>query len=201
MAQDQLPENVERVRIWDPALRLFHWALVGTVVTAWILGQWGPNIMTLHFILGYVVIGLLAFRLIWGLFGPKTARFTQFIYGPRAILGYLRNMGKRTPSYWPGHNPVGALSTFAILAVLVFQVATGLISDPDDFVNVGPLAGAVGSETAGKAVLWHYWGSIAVLAIVALHVASIVFYAVWKRENLVRPMITGWKLVHRDRDT
>lgn len=195
-----LPEGVETVRLWDPALRLFHWALVVCVVTAWVLGRFGPNIMTLHFYLGYAVIGLLAFRILWGLFGPVAARFSHFLFGPRTTLAYVSKITKREPSYWPGHNPVGALSVFALLAILIFQVTTGLFSDPEDYINVGPLAGQVSSDMNRLATGWHYRGGFVILALVAAHLGAIGFYKLWKREDLIRPMITGWKAVRKDRD-
>ncbi|MCI2401095.1 cytochrome b/b6 domain-containing protein [Aliiroseovarius subalbicans] len=198
--RDQLPDGVEWRRVWDIALRLFHWALVVCVVTAWGLGRFGPAIMTLHFYAGYAVIGLLAFRILWGLVGPAPARFGHFLFGPSATLAYLKRLPKRVPSFWPGHNPVGALSVFGLLAILILQVATGLVSDPEDFINVGPLADQVSSQTNRLATTWHYRGSLIILALVALHLAAILFYRIWKREDLVRPMITGWKAVRKDRD-
>lgn len=195
-----LPEGVSRVKLWDPALRLFHWALVICVVTTWVLGRFGPSIMTLHFYLGYAIIGLLVFRLIWGLFGPAPARFSHFLFGPKKTLGYMAKVGRREPSYWPGHNPMGALAAFGLLALLVAQVATGLFTDPEDYVNVGPLAGSVDIETARMALGWHYRLSLVLLALVVLHVAAIAFYKLWKREDLVRPMITGWKAVRTNSD-
>ena len=200
MDTKDLPQGVTRVKLWDPALRLFHWALVICVVTTWVLGRFGPNIMTLHFYLGYAVIGLLAFRLVWGLVGPAPARFTHFIFGPRTTLAYMSKVARREPSYWPGHNPMGALAAFGLLALLAVQVATGLFTDPEDYVNVGPLAQHVDIETARAALSWHYRGSLALLALVGLHVGAIAFYKLWKREDLVRPMITGWKAVREDRN-
>lgn len=196
-SNSDIPATVERVKIWDPALRLFHWALVIAVVSAWGLGEFGPDIMTLHFYAGYAVCGLLAFRLIWGFVGPKTARFGHFIYGPKTVLTYLSGMFKREPSYWPGHNPVGAFAAFALLAILIAQAATGLMSDPDDFVNVGPLASTVGYDMATLSNRLHHLLSKAVMIIVVLHIAAIFFYKIWKRENLVTPMVTGWKLVKK----
>lgn len=184
-----------RVRIWDPALRVFHWVLAMLVVTNWCLGHWGPNVMTLHFWLGYTILALLVFRLIWGIVGPRPARFVSFVRGPRAVVRYLGHMFDRRPSLWPGHNPVGALAVVAMLAALFWQVGTGLISDPDDFINVGPLAGRVASRTAKSAVGWHHRGAVVILILVGLHVAVIAFYRLWKNENLVTPMITGWKWV------
>ncbi|MDP5306807.1 cytochrome b/b6 domain-containing protein [Paracoccus spongiarum] len=191
------PDEARRVRVWDPALRAFHWLLAGLVIANWLLGQFGPNVMTLHFWLGYAILGLLLFRVVWGVVGPESARFASFLRGPGAVAGYLRHLPRREPSHWPGHNPLGALSVVAMLAVLLAQVATGLISDPDDFINVGPLAGQVATATARKAVGWHNLGAQVILVLVILHVGIILFYRLWKNEDLVRPMLTGWKWVRR----
>lgn len=187
----------QRERIWDPALRVFHWSLAVLVVSNWLIGKIGPSDMSLHFWLGYAVIALLAFRLVWGFVGPAPARFTRFVRGPRAVLGYAREMARPRPSHWPGHSPVGALAVLAMLAVLILQVTTGLFADPQDYVNMGPLASEVSSATARMALRWHHRGADLILVLVLLHWAVIVFYRLWKREDLVRPMITGWKWVRR----
>lgn len=187
----------ERVKLWDPLVRGFHWLLASLVIVAWLLGKFGPSVMTLHFWCGYAVIALLVVRLVWGFVGPRSVRFQDFLYSPKAIAAYAKHLFRRQPSYWPGHNPLGGLSVFAMLAALLWQVGTGLISDPEDYINVGPLANDVGSELAVKAVGWHHTGSTLILILVALHVAMILFYAFWKRENLIKPMIDGWKLVIR----
>lgn len=188
----------EWVKLWDPLLRGFHWLLAALVITAWCLGQFGPDVMTLHFWCGYAVIALIAFRLIWGFVGPAPARFFHFIKGPGPVLRYMRHMGAREPSYWPGHNPMGGLSVLALLAALSAQTATGLIADPEDYINVGPLASRVSHDTATAAVGWHDRIGMIILLLVLLHVGVVLFYRFWKRENLVRPMLTGWKLVRRD---
>ncbi|MDO5604268.1 MAG: cytochrome b/b6 domain-containing protein [Paracoccus sp. (in: a-proteobacteria)] len=184
-----------KIRLWDPLLRGFHWLLAFFVIAAWLLGQFGPNQMTLHFWCGYIVAGLLVFRLIWGFAGPAPARFAHFLRGPGTTAAYMRQIFLREPSYWPGHNPLGALSVIAMLAVLAAQVTTGLISDPDDFINVGPLASSVSRQTASAAVGWHHTGAMIVLILVLLHVAVILFYRFWKHEDLVGPMIHGQKEV------
>jgi len=194
----QGPEQLETVKVWDPFLRLFHWALAICVTAAWILGEFGPDVMTLHFWFGYAVLGLLAFRLLWGLVGPEHARFRNFAYGPVSLVRYLRNMLKRKPSYWPGHNPVGGLFVFVILGIVLVQAVSGLFVDPEDYINVGPLAGTVDTETARAALSLHNSVTTLLLAIVVLHVAAIVFYARWKNEDLVRPMLTGRKTVRKD---
>ncbi|MFH5773031.1 cytochrome b/b6 domain-containing protein [Paracoccus sp. NGMCC 1.201697] len=193
-------DPVLEVALWDPLLRGFHWTLALFVSLGWCLGQFGPAKMTLHFWCGYVVIGLLLFRLVWGFIGPAPARFSHFLRGPGAVAGYMRGIFLREPSHWPGHNPLGALSVIAMLAVLAAQVSSGLISDPDDYINIGPLAGYVSPALRAKAVGWHEVGANLVLILVLLHVAMILFYRFWKREDLVRPMLTGRKQV-RDRGT
>lgn len=191
-------KDIETVRLWDPLLRGFHWLLAVFVTAAWLLGQFGPDVMTLHFWCGYVVIGLLAFRLVWGFVGPEPARFSSFLRGPGAIARYLRGFFLREPSYWPGHNPLGGLSVIALLAALAAQVSSGLIADPDDYVNVGPLANYVDAATRSAAVGWHETGATVILILVGLHLAAILFYRLWKHEDLIRPMITGRKRIRRD---
>ncbi|MDO5620492.1 MAG: cytochrome b/b6 domain-containing protein [Paracoccus sp. (in: a-proteobacteria)] len=185
-AGDQVGEPV-----WDLGTRLFHWGLVICVTGAWLLGEFGPNQMTLHFWFGYGVAGLLVFRLIWGLIGPRNARFVNFIYGPSSILNYAQGLLRRQPSHWNGHNPLGSLSVFAMLAALIVQVGSGLVADADDYINIGPLAKYVSTAISRQAVALHDTMQAVILLLVVLHIATIVFYRVWKRENLVKPMITG----------
>lgn len=187
----------EHVKLWDPLLRGFHWLLAFCVIATWLLGEFGPSVMTLHFWLGYVVIALLLFRLIWGFVGPAPARFTHFVKGPGPVLAYLRHMFERRPSYWPGHNPMGALAVLALLGLLIMQTASGLFSDPEDFINTGPLASKVSSATSKTATGLHNDGATLILLMVLIHVGIILFYRFWKHENLIRPMITGWKWIIR----
>lgn len=187
-----------RTKLWDPLLRGFHWLLAASVTAAWLLGKFGPAKMTLHFWLGYFVLGLLAFRLVWGFVGPAPARFSHFLRGPGAVARYAGHMFRREPSHWPGHNPLGALSVIAMLALLAAQATSGLFIDPDDFINVGPLADTVSAATRKSLRSWHHTGAALILILVLLHVAIILFYRVWKREDLVTPMVTGWKDVRED---
>jgi len=197
-ADDETRVEIETVRVWDPMLRLFHWSLTICVVAAWGLGKFGPDVMTLHFWFGYAVLALLAFRIVWGFVGPRHARFGNFLYGPVSLAKYLGGMFHRKPSYWPGHNPVGGLFVFVLLGLLAAHAATGLFADPEDYINVGPLAQYVSSDSARLALGWHATLSWVVLGIVALHVGAIAFYKKWKGENLITPMITGRKRVRKD---
>jgi cytochrome b len=153
--------------------------------------------MTLHFWSGYVIAGLLVFRLIWGLIGPQPARFASFLRPPGEVLRYAVHVWRREPSHWHGHNPMGGWWVAACLIVLVLQVLTGLIADPEDFVNVGPWASYVSAGMNRWATAMHDTLSGVLLALVGLHIAAVVFYRLWKREDLVRPMIHGKKKVRR----
>ncbi|MFD1794359.1 cytochrome B [Paracoccus aurantiacus] len=183
------------VKLWDPLLRGFHWLLAFFVISAWLLGNYGPTSMKWHFWCGYAVTFLLGFRLIWGFIGPAPARFSHFLRGPASIRRYMSHMFLREPSYWPGHNPLGALSVIAMLAALVAQVLTGMMSESENFVDAGPLAGYVSSATSDAAKNYHEFGANLLLILVLLHIAVIVFYRVWKREDLVGPMVHGRKQV------
>jgi cytochrome b len=189
---------LREVKLWDPLLRGFHWLLAFFVTAAWLLGNYGPTSMTLHFWCGYAVTFLLAFRLIWGFVGPEPARFSSFLRGPKAISDYMRHMFLREPSYWPGHNPLGALAVIAMLAALAAQVLTGMMSESENFIDAGPLASSVSSATRKAAKGYHEFGANLILALVLLHVGVILFYRFWKRENLIKSMVDGRKLVRRD---
>ena len=181
------------IRVWDLPTRLFHWtlalAMVGSVVSAKV----GGNAMEWHFRLGYLVLTLIAFRLLWGVVGGRWSRFASFVYAPATVLRYLRGQAAPGEHLDVGHNPLGSLSVFALLGMLALQLATGLVAD-DEIANVGPFNRFVSSDTAASATGWHKeWGQWILLALVALHIAAIVFYRLRHRLDLVRPMITGDK--------
>jgi cytochrome b len=181
------------VRVWDLPTRLFHWLLALAVVAAVVTANIGGNAMAWHFRLGYCIFALLAFRLFWGVVGGRWSRFASFVYGPGAVLRYLR--GERRPGEHVdvGHTPTGSLSVFALLAVLAVQVATGLVAD-DEIDNVGPLNKFASSDLAGQATSWHAdVGQWLIIALGALHVAAIVYYVARKGINLVGPMLGGDK--------
>ncbi len=179
------------VRVWDLPTRLFHWLLVAAVVGLVITGNLGGNWMTWHQRLGYAVLALLVFRLLWGLVGGRWSRFRHFVRGPGAVLDYLRGRGR--PHDEVGHSPLGALSVLAMLAVLAVQVGTGLISD-DEIAFVGPLARFVASDTAYAATAFHKsWGKLLVLGLIALHIAAIAYYRLRRGKSLLPAMLHGDK--------
>lgn len=138
--------------------------------------------------LGHVLLGLLIFRVIWGFVGTQTARFSDFVRGPSAVIAYLR--GSYDPARNIGHSPLAALSVLALLGVMLVQVGMGLFAgDPYDGAT-GPLNPLVGVMTADWLTDTHKWFYWVIFGMVALHLAAIAFYA-WKFQNLVGPMIGG----------
>ena len=187
---------MKTARIWDLATRIFHWLLVFSVIGLIITGNVGGNAMEWHFRLGYVVFTLLLFRIVWGLIGGHWSRFTTFIYSPKSMINYLK--GAHPKHHAIGHNPLGALSVFALLLTLSAQVATGLFSD-DEIAAVGPLAKYVSNATVSQASFYHAEvGKLFIILLVVSHIGAILFYLLKKRENLVKPMIHGDKLVDAD---
>lgn len=181
------------VKVWDHPIRLFHWALVALVATLWATGQFGA--LDIHMKVGVWALALLVFRLGWGVVGSPTARFSQFVRGPAAILEYVR-AARSGAARSVGHNPLGALSVLALLAVLIAQAASGLFTT-DDIVTNGPLVSTVSSKTAALLSTIHRLGAKLILALVAVHLAAVVFYTVVKKDDMIRAMLTGTKRVPR----
>ena len=147
--------------------------------------------MVWHFRLGYTVLALLVFRLVWGLVGGRWSRFSAFLYSPARLLQYLR--GAPHPEDGIGHSPLGALAVFVLLAVLVAQVGTGLLSD-DEIAFAGPLTQYVSNAVVGLATNYHKdIGQFLVLSLVGLHVLAIIFYVRVRKQQLIRPMLDGDK--------
>ncbi len=181
------------IRVWDLPTRLFHWFLMFCVVGLVITGNIGGNAMVWHGRLGYAVLTLLLFRLAWGLVGGHWSRFSSFLYAPSSILAYLRGQGR--PEHSVGHNPLGALSVFALLLVLLLQVSSGLFAD-DEIAFTGPLAGLVSGDWVSEATRYHKnVGKFILIALVVLHLAAIAFYKLVKKQSLVAPMVGGDKVV------
>lgn len=184
-----------RVRVWDLPTRLFHWTLMLCVIGSVVSAKIGGNAMVWHFRLGYVVLALLAFRLLWGVVGGHWSRFASFVYGPGALKRYLQGASRPDDHHEVGHSPLGALSVFALLALLAAQVGSGLFAD-DEIASSGPLVRFVSGATSSLLTGWHKnWGQWLILAMVALHVAAIVVYRVKRGRDLVTPMIAGDKLL------
>jgi cytochrome b len=189
-AADRTPRAVTRV--WDLPTRLFHWTLALLVVFSVVTAKVGGNWIDWHMRSGYTILALIVFRVIWGFAGSRYARFADFVRGPSAIAAYLRGMRSASAPAHAGHNPLGALSVLAMLAILLLQAATGLFAN-DSIANEGPLAKLVSGATSDLATRIHKLNQYAIFVLVALHLAAVAWYAFARRDNLVLPMLTGDK--------
>ncbi len=188
MPAEEAPSSV---RVWDLPTRVFHWLLAATVLGS-LLTAWS-DAMAWHFRCGLMALSLLAFRLVWGFVGGRWSRFTSFMFAPTTLLRYLRGESRPGEQLDVGHSPSGALSVFAMLAILLVQVGTGLVAD-DEIANIGPLNRFVAGATAASATSWHKsFGQYLVLALLGLHVVAIAWYRLKKRVDLVTPMLKGDK--------
>jgi cytochrome b len=185
------PERPAPVRLWDWPTRLIHWALVVLIPCLW--WTWRNGNIALHEQLGYLAIGLLLFRLLWGFVGASTARFAGFVRGPRAVAGYVRNLFSRAGEPVVGHNPLGGWSVLVLLGLLIAELSFGLFTQDVDGIESGPLARYVSYDTADAARHWHGLIFDLLLWMIGIHVAAILFYWLVKRDNLVGPMLTGRK--------
>lgn len=172
-----------KLPIWDLPTRLFHWSLVILIAFSWWTAE--EHYDDIHIWSGLAVVTLLIFRLLWGLFGSSTARFANFVRGPRAVFGYLRGGWRGI-----GHNPLGALSVIALLGLAILQVGLGLVASDEDGLMQGPLAHLVSVDTSEAAAELHEDLFNVLLAFIGLHVAAILYYRL-RGKRLVNPMITG----------
>lgn len=185
MTDDTPAPSRTRVRVWDLPTRLVHWLLVLGIAVSWWTGDTGR--LEWHRWSGYGLLGLVAFRIYWGFFGASTARFRNFLRGPRTVVQYLRGA-------WPpaaGHNPLGALSVLALLLALLAQIVLGLFAVDVDGIESGPLSLYVSFDAGRAAAQWHEALFEVLLWLIALHVAAIAYYGFVKRQNLAAGMLHG----------
>ncbi len=178
------------MRVWDLPIRLFHWIVVALIIVSYVSVNF--NWMQLHLLSGYTMLTLLLFRLAWGFFGSETARFGTFLRSPFAGLRHLARFPRREPDDQIGHNEAGGWMVLVMLLALVAQVGTGLFAN-DDGATYGPLEKYVGKDLSDEISDWHGLNFNILLALIGLHILAILAYAVVKRHDLVRPMLTGKK--------
>jgi len=175
-------------RIWDLPTRLFHvgfaCCVTGAIVTAKIGNTW----MDWHVRLGITALAMLTFRIIWGLFGPRYARFSQFVCGPVTVWRYISTITQQT-HHTPGHNPLGALSVIAMLAIIGVQAVSGLFAN-DDILTQGPFAQFVSDSTSALMTGVHQFNEKLVFLVIGMHLIAIFVYTA-KGQKLITPMICG----------
>ena len=188
----QSQKNPRQVNVWDLPTRVFHWLLVISFAAAYFSNLLGVSYFVYHLWSGYFVIILLVFRLFWGIIGSHHSRFINFIPNPIETIRYLQSLVKGKSKTYQGHNPLGAWMVILLIVALLVQAITGLFAN-DEIFNAGPLYAYVSHGIS----LWltgihkdlFYW----IFAAVVIHVLAVFFYLFIKRENLIKPMITGKK--------
>lgn len=173
------------VSVWDLPTRLFHWSIVLLFGMSWWSAE--NNAMEWHRLFGLIFLGLIIFRLIWGFIGGSTARFSSFVRSPFSAVSHIRSKGPRRV----GHNPMGGYSVVAMLLLLLVQVVTGLFSVDVDGIESGYLSHLVSFSQGRLASDIHEISFNVLLALIGLHILTILFYLVVRRRNLVTPMFTG----------
>ena len=179
--------GVTRIRLWDLPVRIFHWSLVVAVLVAFVTAKLGGDWMDWHGRAGLAIIGLVSFRIVWGIVGSTHARFLSFAPTPSRLRAYLAGRW-----HGVGHNPLGALSVFGLLGLLAVQAGTGLFSN-DDIAFDGPLSGFIEKARSDSLTGLHHQLSNVLLVLLGLHILAIGFYLLVKKHDLIKPMLTGWK--------
>lgn len=183
-----LPQTIP---VWDPLVRTFHWTLVPAFVIAYLSGE---EILDLHVLAGYLIGGLVGFRVLWGFVGTRHARFSDFVRSPATVRDYLRSLISGRPQHYLGHNPAGGAMVVLLLILLALTTLSGLafygakeLAGPLAFLSAYPLFASHGFKEL------HEVCANLTLTLVAVHVAGVLVSSLLHRENLVRAMITGRK--------
>ncbi|MGD9803271.1 MAG: cytochrome b/b6 domain-containing protein [Hyphomicrobiaceae bacterium] len=186
--------DTAEVHAWDLPTRLFHWSLVVLIAAAYVSRHWGDANLVWHIWNGYAILVLIVWRILWGVLGSSTSRFSSFVYGPISAARYAMDFLLRKPRHFLGHNPLGGIVVFLLLGLVGAMAVLGLFAydDHDGFVG-GPLSGRVSDAVWGFATRWHIRLFDFLLYAIGLHIVANILYVVWKRENLVRAMMTGRK--------
>lgn len=177
-----------KLRVWDPWVRLTHWAIVLLLPFSWLTAEAGR--FDLHVLSGYAILALVLFRLAWGIVGSETARFAQFVKGPVAVWRHLGHLRHRQVPTEVGHNAAGGWAVLLLLGLLFVQAATGLFAD-DQVMTRGPLARRVDEAWSDLATSIHLRVFWVIVAAAVVHVLAVLAYRLLAGRDLVRPMITG----------
>ena len=180
------------VKVWDIPVRVFHWLLVAAMAFLVVSGKVGGNLMEYHVYAGYSVLALVLFRVLWGFAGSTHARFASFVAGPSRGIAYAKRLLSGAPAHSAGHNPLGGWMVIVLLLSLLLQGGTGLFSN-DDIAFEGPLYPFISKSLSDRLTSLHHINANVLIALVATHVAAVLFHVFVKKEDLVRAMFTGVK--------
>ncbi len=178
-----------KIKVWDLTVRAFHWLLVLNIVVMLVSAE--LENFDVHITAGKVIVTLLLIRIVWGFVGSSNARFAALIFRPRAYLDYIRKLPQRSPSYGVAHSPIGSLAVIAILIGLAVQATTGLLAADVDGLVEGPFAYYVTYELSRFASDIHLSHIDWLITLIIVHIAANLFYYFYKRDDLIKPMVTG----------
>ncbi|MDO8320268.1 cytochrome b/b6 domain-containing protein [Rhodoferax sp.] len=187
---------MQRTLIWDLPTRLFHWTLASSFALAWLTSE-GDRWRSIHVFLGYLMLGLVVFRLIWGFTGSHFSRFSSFWFGPKEALDYLKQVTTKHAPRHVGHNPTGSLAIYILLVMSVAVGLTGVVTLGGD-EQQGITAGWLSFAQVQTLKQLHELGAIAMLLVVAGHITGVVVESVLHKENLARAMVSGFKMAEAD---
>ncbi|MGS2743627.1 cytochrome b/b6 domain-containing protein [Halomonas sp. LS-001] len=186
---------MQGVHVWDVLVRIFHWSLVVAVLLSFytMKTEGSPFLfpVEIHAQAGYVVLGLMVFRWIWGFIGTYYARFRAFLASPRTSLNYAKRIIQRKPLPYAGHNPLGGWMVVVLMLSLSFQAVSGLFLS-DDIFFTGPLYGSLGSDFSSLLLTLHKLNSDLLMILIGLHLLAVVIHAMMG-EKLTKAMVTGVK--------
>jgi cytochrome b len=169
---------IKRILVWDMPTRVFHWLQVLSFSFAY-LNAFSERMRNYHVALGYILLGLLVFRLLWGFIGTRYAKFSSFLFNPKQIFTYLQSLFRGNPVHYLGHNPAGSVSVWLLLALGLFVCVTGVMALQDDASDL--------------VVDMHGLATNVMLGVILLHLIGVLISSILHRENLVRSIITGYK--------
>jgi cytochrome b len=188
MADAATTTPTRRLRVWDPWVRLVHWAIVLLLPFSWWTAE--TDRWEWHFYSGFTILTLVLFRIAWGFVGSDTARFTRFLKNPIEGLRHLGHFRRRAAATEIGHNAAGGWMVLVLLSLLLAQAASGLFADDLIFTR-GPLARWAGEAVSDRATSIHLRVFWLIVGAAALHILAIIAYRLLRGQNLVGPMITG----------
>lgn len=183
---------MDKVLIWDLPTRFFHWLLVLSLLAQYVTAEWLDNAIEWHFYIGYFTLFLIVFRVLWGVVGTQHAKFSSFVKGPKAVFKYATTLFRRDTPPSLGHNPLGGWFVIVMLTLVAVQAVSGLFMTDDVFLD-GPYRSLAGDEVLEWMSTVHHLAFDLLLYVIGLHIIAITFYRVYKKQNLVQPMIDGGK--------
>ena len=188
-----------KLLVWDLPVRLFHWLLVISLFSAWYTSDGERGLIEYHLQIGYFILGLITFRIVWGVFGTKYARFSQFIPNKQDLIYYLQNFKQEKNYSAVGHNPLGGLMVVLMMALILSQAVSGLFMN-DDVFTTGPYYESVSKSIQNYMSFIHRRFFDLIIVVSTLHISAIVYYLIAKKINLIVPMITGYKSSANNKD-